>query len=54
MIRAAAKNHDDVAVVVDLADYAAVLDEMAANDGATTLATAPAPGAKGLCAHRRL
>jgi phosphoribosylaminoimidazolecarboxamide formyltransferase/IMP cyclohydrolase len=37
MIRAAAKNHDDVAVVVEAADYQAVLDELAANQGATTL-----------------
>lgn len=38
MIRAAAKNHGDVAVVVDNADYKTVLDELAANNGATTLA----------------
>ena len=38
MIRAAAKNHDDVAVVVEAQDYQAVLDELAANMGATTLA----------------
>jgi len=38
MIRAAAKNHGDVAVVVEPADYDAVLAELAANDGATTLA----------------
>src|SRR5262245_5852399 len=38
MIRAAAKNHDDVAVVVEAADYQAVLDELAAHKGATTLA----------------
>src|SRR5690348_2097374 len=38
MIRAAAKNHDDVAVVVEAADYQAVLDELVANGGATTLA----------------
>ena len=38
MIRAAAKNHDGVTVVVDPADYAVVLAEMAANGGATTLA----------------
>ena len=38
MIRAAAKNHDDVAVVVEAQDYQAVLDELAANAGATTLA----------------
>jgi phosphoribosylaminoimidazolecarboxamide formyltransferase/IMP cyclohydrolase len=38
MIRAAAKNHDDVAVVVEARDYQAVLDELAANKGSTTLA----------------
>jgi phosphoribosylaminoimidazolecarboxamide formyltransferase/IMP cyclohydrolase len=38
MIRAAAKNHGDVAVVVDVADYARVLEALAANNGATTLA----------------
>lgn len=38
MIRAAAKNHDDVAVVVEASDYQAVLDELAEHDGATTLA----------------
>src|ERR1700755_1096750 len=37
MIRAAAKNHDDVAVVVEADDYKAVLEELAANTGATTL-----------------
>jgi len=37
MIRAAAKNHGDVAVVVEPADYQAVLDELAAHQGATTL-----------------
>ena len=36
MIRAAAKNHEDVAVVVEARDYQAVLDELAANNGATT------------------
>jgi phosphoribosylaminoimidazolecarboxamide formyltransferase/IMP cyclohydrolase len=38
MIRAAAKNHADVTVLVEPADYAAVLAEMAAHGGATTLA----------------
>ncbi|MBN9265771.1 MAG: bifunctional phosphoribosylaminoimidazolecarboxamide formyltransferase/IMP cyclohydrolase [Hyphomicrobium sp.] len=38
MIRAAAKNHAGVAVVVDPDDYARVLAEMDANGGATTLA----------------
>jgi phosphoribosylaminoimidazolecarboxamide formyltransferase/IMP cyclohydrolase len=37
MIRAAAKNHADVAVVVDIADYAAVLEELKQHKG-TTLA----------------
>ena len=34
MVRAAAKNHRDVAIVVDASEYAAVLDEMKQNDGA--------------------
>ena len=38
MIRAAAKNHEDVAVVVDAGDYAAVLDELTRHRGMTTLA----------------
>lgn len=38
MIRAAAKNHAAVTVVVDAADYARVLAEMQANGGATTFA----------------
>jgi phosphoribosylaminoimidazolecarboxamide formyltransferase/IMP cyclohydrolase len=37
MIRAAAKNHDEVVVVVEAQDYQCVLDELAANNGATTL-----------------
>src|SRR6516162_337894 len=37
MIRAAAKNHDDVAVIVEAQDYQAVLDELAAHKGATTM-----------------
>ena len=37
MIRAAAKNHGYVAVVVDPADYEAVTAALDANDGATTL-----------------
>jgi phosphoribosylaminoimidazolecarboxamide formyltransferase/IMP cyclohydrolase len=38
LIRAAAKNHGCVTVVVEPADYKLVLAEMAANGGATTLA----------------
>ena len=39
MIRAAAKNHEDVAVVVDVAVYATVAAELAATGGFTTLTT---------------
>lgn len=35
MVRSAAKNHADVAIVTDPADYAVVLDALAANQGAT-------------------
>ena len=38
MIRSAAKNHAFVNVVTDVEDYDAVLSDMAANDGQTTLA----------------
>ena len=38
MIRAAAKNHADVAVVVEPGDYAMVLTELGQHGGATTLA----------------
>jgi phosphoribosylaminoimidazolecarboxamide formyltransferase/IMP cyclohydrolase len=37
MIRAAAKNHHDVAVVVDADDYKTLLDELTARKGSTTL-----------------
>jgi phosphoribosylaminoimidazolecarboxamide formyltransferase/IMP cyclohydrolase len=39
MIRAAAKNHASVTVIVEPADYQLVLDEMKANNGATLAAT---------------
>lgn len=38
MIRSAAKNHSSVTVVVDPSDYRELIEEMSANDGATTLA----------------
>jgi phosphoribosylaminoimidazolecarboxamide formyltransferase / IMP cyclohydrolase len=38
MVRAAAKNHAFVTVVVDPSDYRALLDELAANSGATNVA----------------
>jgi phosphoribosylaminoimidazolecarboxamide formyltransferase/IMP cyclohydrolase len=37
MVRSAAKNHQFVTIVTDPADYGALLAELAANDGATTL-----------------
>jgi phosphoribosylaminoimidazolecarboxamide formyltransferase / IMP cyclohydrolase len=37
LIRAAAKNHGDVAVIVEPTDYAALLDEFARHGGMTTL-----------------
>ena len=39
MVRAAAKNHRFVNIVVNAADYSAILAEMQANNGATSLAT---------------
>ena len=39
MLRAAAKNHESVAVAVDPADYPALLAELAACDGCTSAAT---------------
>ncbi|MGE3064289.1 MAG: bifunctional phosphoribosylaminoimidazolecarboxamide formyltransferase/IMP cyclohydrolase [Hyphomicrobiaceae bacterium] len=45
MIRAAAKNHDGVTVVVDPADYTAVVEDMA-KSGGTTLARRKALAAK--------
>ena len=50
MIRAAAKNHAHVTVVVDPEDYGRLVDEMAANGGATTLEFRKAMAAK---AYRR-
>jgi len=38
LIRASAKNHDFVTVVVDPADYGAVIEELTSHKGATTLA----------------
>ena len=39
MLRGAAKNYQSVTVITDVADYAAVLEEMKENEGATTLKT---------------
>ena len=51
MIRSAAKNHAFVTVVVDVEDYAPLLAELDAHDGADDLCPAPAAGADGLCPH---
>ncbi len=50
MIRSAAKNHAFVTIVTDPADYAGLLDELAGNDGATTLALRKAMAAKAFAA----
>jgi phosphoribosylaminoimidazolecarboxamide formyltransferase / IMP cyclohydrolase len=39
MVRAAAKNHRFVNIVVNAADYGAIIEEMQANSGATSMAT---------------
>jgi phosphoribosylaminoimidazolecarboxamide formyltransferase/IMP cyclohydrolase len=39
MVRAASKNHESVTVIVDPADYARVLGDLDANDGATSIDT---------------
>ena len=39
MVRAAAKNHQDVTIVVNASDYARVLAELSEHDGQTTLET---------------
>ncbi|RLQ21154.1 bifunctional phosphoribosylaminoimidazolecarboxamide formyltransferase/IMP cyclohydrolase PurH [Seongchinamella sediminis] len=39
MVRAAAKNHRFVNIVVNAGDYAGIIEEMQANDGATSLQT---------------
>src|SRR5580693_10277795 len=39
LVRAAAKNYGDVAVVVDAADYALIMDDMKAHGGAVTAET---------------
>ena len=39
MVRAAAKNHKDVTIIVNAADYGRVIEEMKANQGSTSHAT---------------
>ena len=50
MVRSAAKNHAHVTVVTDPADYPALVEEMGANGGATTLATRRRLAAKAFAA----
>ena len=54
MIRAAAKNHAYVAVVIDPADYARVLAALKANDGALPYRLRQKLAAKAYAPHRRL
>ena len=51
MVRAAAKNHASVTVVVDPGDYRALLDELAANQGATNEAMRQPPRRQGIRPH---
>ena len=46
MVRAASKNHESVTVIVDPADYARVLADLDANDGATSIDTRSSLAAK--------
>ncbi len=46
MVRAASKNHESVTVIVDPADYARVLGDLDANDGATSIDTRASLAAK--------
>ncbi len=52
MLRAAAKNHEHVAVVVDPTDYAEMLEALA--HGGTSLSAAPPARGEGVRAHRAL
>jgi len=54
MLRAAAKNHNDVTVVVNADDYQRVLDEMAENDGTPAPGHPLRPGHPRLRTHRSL
>lgn len=50
MVRSAAKNHQYVTILTDPADYDALLEELGANDGATTLAFRKRMAAKAFAA----
>ena len=54
MIRAAAKNHADVAVVVEPGDYARAAAELRGARRSDHARAAPQARRQGLCAHRRL
>ena len=51
MVRSAAKNFEDVAIVTRVADYPALTEELKANGGALTARDALAAGEAGLCDH---
>ena len=54
MVRSAAKNFEDVAIVTRAADYPALMEELKANGGRLTPRNALAAGQASLRAHRRL
>ncbi len=51
MIRAAAKNHNDVVVIVDVADYAAAARGARSSQRRDAACVPPRAGAEGVCAH---
>ena len=54
MVRSAAKNFEDVAIVTRVADYPALIEELKAQRRRAEPRNALAAGQAGLCAHRRL
>ena len=54
MIRSAAKNFQDVAVVTSPADYGAIAEEMARSGGALVQGNEVAAGAESVCDDRGL
>ena len=54
MVRSAAKNFEDVAIVTSVADYPALIEELKANQGGAEPRDALAAGEAGLCHDSRL
>jgi len=54
MVRSAAKNYRDVAVVTDPADYPSIIEELESSEGAIGLKFKICAGEEGLLPHRSL